>query len=117
MSMVKSAVKWTLLAIGVLTATTAWAATWSGPKTITSLQTNGQTSYIVTISGSVPNPAGTCTADYFEPHANVSTTFDAESINKTLLAAFLAGRQVDFLLSEGSCGPGGRPAYTKVKIQ
>jgi hypothetical protein len=106
-----------LLSAAVLTiAVSAHAASWTGFVTISKLEaTVGDGSYEVWFTA-FSNPRGCASSDFFEIKPGLASSA-RDSINRTLLAAFLAGKEVQFLLSTDTCGDDNRPAYVAVRIR
>jgi len=100
---------------GILSvAATALAASWGSYGKITHLETTDSGYRVYTTSTS--NPNGCSAADYVEPHSS-NQPAEIDLINKTLLAAMLAGKEVRFYLSTNDCGSTGRPAYAAVRVR
>ena len=101
----------------LLASSLAFALATSGFSAISRLDVDrGTGSYFVTLSTPFASSQAACGAsDYIEIGSTVSPEAK-ELINKTLLAAFLAGRKVSVQVSSNQCGATGRPALYNVSL-
>ena len=63
----------------------------------------------------IPNPKGCAATGKAEVYVNASAA-DRDLMNKTLLAAFMAGRQVRLSISTATCSANSYPAYALVRV-
>jgi hypothetical protein len=63
----------------------------------------------------MPNPAGCANSGKAEVYKS-ATAEERELMNKTLLASFMAGRQVKLSLSTSTCSINNYPAYHMVRV-
>jgi hypothetical protein len=66
-------------------------------------------------SYTIPNPAGCPNTGKAEVYTS-STAVDKDLMNRTLLAAFMAGRQVRLSISQNACSVNNYPAYHMVRL-
>lgn len=92
----------------------AWAYYWSAYTTITILNTAPGIGYRV-YSASTTNPADCANTGRVDPSSTTSAE-QRELMDKTLLAAFLAGRKVKLGLHDTACTSDGYPVYVHVQV-
>jgi hypothetical protein len=63
----------------------------------------------------IPNPAGCANTGKAEVY-KTATEEEREIMNRTLLAAFMAGRQVRLSISSATCSTNNYPAYHMVRV-
>jgi hypothetical protein len=63
----------------------------------------------------IPNPKGCANTGKAEIYVNAAAA-DRDLMNKTLLAAFMAGRQVRLSISTATCSANNYPAYALVRL-
>lgn len=63
----------------------------------------------------IPNPKGCANSGKAEVYVSASAV-DRELMNKTLLAAFMAGRKVKLSISTATCSANNYPAYAMVRV-
>jgi hypothetical protein len=101
-----------LLAIAAV-ATPAFASQDSGWLLIEKLEADTAGLSVVPVSG-FHNPNNCSSTDLMEMDSG-ATAADKELMNKVLLSAFLAGKQVKFSVSVSSC-QNSRPKFFKVQV-
>lgn len=92
----------------------AWAYYWSAYNTITILNTAPGIGYRV-YTASTTNPASCANTGRVDPSSTTSAD-QRELMDKTLLAAFLAGRKVKMGISDTACTTDGYPIYLHVQV-
>lgn len=110
---------WLKLVFGsaaLLTISNAWAGDWfSNYFPIVRLDNGDANDAYRVFMGVSKNPNGCANNDYFEVYPTASAA-TKDLMNKTLLAALLAGRKIRLNISTTTCGASGRPAYTGVDV-
>jgi hypothetical protein len=107
-----------LCTAGLLATTAALAATQTGWLVIDDLVigTSMNGAYrVYPIGGATTNPASCANTEYYEV-SGAATSAEKDLMNRTLLAAFLAGREIRLMVSGSGCAASGRPAYSEVLI-
>jgi hypothetical protein len=64
--------------------------------------------------GVATNPAGCANTDYYEPKSGLTTT-QRESMERAILATFMAGRKLRLGINTTTCGANSRPGYELVR--
>jgi hypothetical protein len=114
---VKLSIKSKLLVISaVLTVAGAAQAAWSLTSyfSIANLDSTAEGVRIYPSGGVAHNPASCPDTDYYEPRSGLTAT-QRESMERAILASFMAGRKIRLGINTSTCGPNGKPGYEVVR--
>lgn len=114
---VKLSAKVKLLVIpAVLSVAGAAQAAWSLTAyfNIANLDNTAEGVRVYPSGGVANNPASCGNTDFIEPRSGLTTT-QRESMERAILASFMAGRKIRLGINTSTCGPNDRPGYELVR--